>query len=450
MNEETIWKFLKQQGLSDAGVAGLMGNLNAESGLCPNNLQDTYNQSLGLSDVEYTQVVDNGTYTGFINDSAGYGLVQWTASARKRALLNFSKQQNKSIGDLSMQLDFLMQELNQSFSSVLKTLKETASVKEASDIVLYKFEAPANASAKSTQRYNMSMVYYNKFAKGDNTMSTNTYVKGQKKQLSQYFVSTEFDCHGNGCCSTTQINPLLVERLNQIREHFNAPITISSGYRCPTHNRNVGGATGSRHTAGDAADIIVKGHTPREVAQYAESIGIKGIGLYETAADGHFVHIDTRDAKSFWYGQACAARTTFGDITTTTTTAKTYMSMGDSGDNVKQLQKLLNSVGANLIEDGIYGSGTYQAVMQFQKTKGLAADGIAGQKTMDALYSATNATAAKTTITVIANLLNVRQGPGTQYSIVDRISKGATYQLLETSNGWGRIDKGWVSMQYVS
>lgn len=75
---------------------------------------------------------------------------------------------------------------------------------------------------------------------------------------------------------------------------------------------------------------------------------------------------------------------------------------------------------------------------------------MAGQKTLDVLYQKTNATAAKTKITVIANLLNVRQGPGTQYAIVDRVSKGATYELLETSNGWGRIDKGWVSMQYVS
>lgn len=449
MNEDIIWKYLKQQGLSDAGAAGLMGNLNAESSLRPNNLQDTYNQSLGMSDVEYTQAVDNGTYTGFINDSAGYGLAQWTWHTRKKNLLNFAKSKNKSIGDLSMQLDFLINELSQSFSSLLKTLKETTSVKEASDAVLYKFEAPANASSKSTQRYNMSMVYYNRFAKGENTMST--YTKGQKKQLSKYFVSTEFDCHGNGCCSTTEINPNLVERLNQIREHFNAPITISSGYRCPTHNRNVSGATGSRHTKGDAADIIVKGHTPREVAQYAESIGIKGIGLYETASDGHFVHIDVRDAKSFWYGQACAARTTFGGTATgTSTSTKTYMSIGDSGDNVKQLQKLLNSIGYSLGEDGIYGGATQKAVIDFQSKNGLAADGMAGQKTMDAIYSKTNGTAAKTTITVNANLLNVRQGPGIQYAIVDRISKGATYQLLETSNGWGRIDKGWVSMQYVS
>jgi hypothetical protein len=50
---------------------------------------------------------------------------------------------------------------------------------------------------------------------------------------------------------------------------------------------------------------------PIEIARYAEKIGIKGIGLYETEKDGNFVHIDTRDTKFFWYGQAQEARDTF-------------------------------------------------------------------------------------------------------------------------------------------
>jgi hypothetical protein len=70
--------------------------------------------------------------------------------------------------------------------------------------------------------------------------------------------------------------------------------------------------TGSRHSKGQAADIYINGVTPAEIAKYAESIGILGIGLYETDADGHFVHIDTREYKSFWYGQKQAQRTTFG------------------------------------------------------------------------------------------------------------------------------------------
>lgn len=139
-----------------------------------------------------------------------------------------------------------------------------------------------------------------------------TYKKGVAVKLSDNFKSTEFDCHGSGCCTNTLIDDKLVEYVQKIRNHFGKPITVTSGYRCPTHNKRIGGATGSRHSKGQAADIVVKDIAPREVAKYAESIGILGIGLYETSSDGHFVHVDTRDYKSFWYGQNEAKRTTFG------------------------------------------------------------------------------------------------------------------------------------------
>ena len=45
--EEKIWNFLKSKGLSDYGAAGLMGNLFAESGLNPQNLQNSYEKSWG-------------------------------------------------------------------------------------------------------------------------------------------------------------------------------------------------------------------------------------------------------------------------------------------------------------------------------------------------------------------------------------------------------------------
>lgn len=67
-NEEKIWNYLKANGLSDYGVAGLMGNLYAESGLRPNNLQNSYEGKLGMADDEYTSLVDKGLYTNFAND----------------------------------------------------------------------------------------------------------------------------------------------------------------------------------------------------------------------------------------------------------------------------------------------------------------------------------------------------------------------------------------------
>lgn len=51
-----------------------MGNLFAESGLNPKNLQNSYEKKLGYNDVTYTQAVDDGTYNNFVKDSAGYGL----------------------------------------------------------------------------------------------------------------------------------------------------------------------------------------------------------------------------------------------------------------------------------------------------------------------------------------------------------------------------------------
>lgn len=143
-------------------------------------------------------------------------------------------------------------------------------------------------------------------------MAIKSYKKGTSTKLSANFNSTEFDCHGSGCCSATLIDEKLVEYLQKVREHFGKPVNVSSAYRCATHNKNVGGATGSYHMKGQAADIYINGVTPAEIAKYAESLGILGIGLYETNADGHFVHVDTRTTKSFWYGQAQAKRTTFG------------------------------------------------------------------------------------------------------------------------------------------
>ena len=164
--EEKIWNFLKAQGLSDAGVAGVMGNLYAESGLRPNNLQNSYEGKLGMADAEYTEMVDHGTYTNFVRDKAGYGLCQWTYWSRKQALLNYAKVKGASIGDLAMQLGFMMRELNQGYKALVLKLKTATSVKEASDAFLLQFERPADQSeARRKQRAEYGQKYFDKYAK---------------------------------------------------------------------------------------------------------------------------------------------------------------------------------------------------------------------------------------------------------------------------------------------
>lgn len=139
--------------------------------------------------------------------------------------------------------------------------------------------------------------------------------KGEVIQLSANFKSSEFDCKGKNCCSSGIIDEKLIEWLQKIRNHFGVSVTVNSGFRCPTHNAKVGGSSSSHHMKGMAADIVVKGKTPREVAQYAEKIGIQRIGLYETDKDGYFVHIGSGTTKRFWYGQAGKEVTTFQTTT---------------------------------------------------------------------------------------------------------------------------------------
>jgi hypothetical protein len=200
-----------------------------------------------------------------------------------------------------------------------------------------------------------------------------------------------------------------------------------------------------------ATDIQVKGVTPREVAKYAESIGIKGIGLYETQSDGHFVHIDTRTNKSFWYGQAQAPRSTFGDANSASgnnSSAITILKRGSSGDLVKDLQEKLTSMKYSLGKaDGEYGRLTEEAVRKFQRDNNLDADGVAGPITLEMINKKTNIKSNR--IRVTANVLNVRAGAGTNHSIRSTVQKGAVYEVLEEKDGWGRISGGWISLQYV-
>ena len=165
MNEKRIYEKLIAAGMTLAGVAGLMGNMYAESALNPKNLQQTYEKSLGYSDENYTNAVDNGSYTNFVRDCAGYGLCQWTFWTRKEALLAFAKERKSSIGDLDIQLDFLVKELKSGYPAVWKTLCTTSDVRTASNTVLFQYESPANQGTSVQDfRYQQSMKFYNMFA----------------------------------------------------------------------------------------------------------------------------------------------------------------------------------------------------------------------------------------------------------------------------------------------
>jgi hypothetical protein len=219
-------------------------------------------------------------------------------------------------------------------------------------------------------------------------VAVTAYQKGSATRLSANFRVREFDCNGKGCCSETKIDDQLVAYLQKIRDHFGAKVTVAAGYRCETHNAQVANAASkSRHILGMAADIKVEGVAPAEVAKYAESLGILGIGLYDTQKDGHFVHIDTRGVKSFWYGHAQEKRQSFGGAQEEREEQEVEVSVlrkGAKGAQVKAMQLLLIGYGFSCGSkgaDGSFGPATDKALRAYQTAQGLNPDGICGPKT---------------------------------------------------------------------
>ena len=105
------------------------------------------------------------------------------------------------------------------------------------------------------------------------------------KNLSMHFNESEFICP---CCGKYLIDNSLIYLLEAIREHFNKPVIINSGYRCELHNKNIGGAIDSKHLYGQAADIVVLGINAIDVYKYVDQINKKGgLGKY----DG-YTHVD--------------------------------------------------------------------------------------------------------------------------------------------------------------
>ena len=161
--QQQIWNYLLEITGNGYAAAGLMGNLYAESGLVPTNLQDACEASLGYEDGTYTEAVDSGSYDAFATDWAGYGLAQWTWQERKQNLLAFAQDAGMSVGSLDLQLRFVAWELEE--RGLLSELQAVRSVRKASDLVLFRYEAPLDTSAKTqTVRCGLSMTFYNRFA----------------------------------------------------------------------------------------------------------------------------------------------------------------------------------------------------------------------------------------------------------------------------------------------
>lgn len=437
-NEEKIWNYLKSKGFSDFGVSGLMGNLYAESGLNPKNLQNTGNKKLNMTDDEYVYFIDNGIYTKeqFIYDKQGAFLAQWTFYTRKKALYEYAKSKNKSIGDLEMQLEFLCKELKEDYSSVFNTLKTATSVLKASNSVLLNFERPANqSSAVQNKRAEYGQVYYDKYAKKEtvkndkkegNTMAydinkvinialgevgylekksnksldsktanagSKNYTKYGKEMHELYpsvmdFPAAWCDCFVDWCFQeaygVSNAKGLLGGNFNDY--------TVASAqlyknkkawYKSPKVGDQIFFKNSSR--------ICHTGLVYKVTATHVYTVEGNTSSAAGVVANGGCVA--TKKYLKTYSKIAGYGRPNYGKQTTSSTTVKAptvetkknYLEKGDKGSDVKELQKMLIACGyscGSAGADGDYGNDTVKAVKKFQKAYKLTVDGIAGQATM--------------------------------------------------------------------
>ena len=106
--------------------------------------------------------------------------------------------------------------------------------------------------------------------------------------MSKYFKVEEMVCP---CCGRVFIDDRLFPILDRIREAVGQPVIINSGYRCPSHNADVGGVPDSQHLSGSAADITYEGVDVEKLTYIAIDSGASGVGSYFNQG---FVHVDCR------------------------------------------------------------------------------------------------------------------------------------------------------------
>lgn len=184
--EETVWNYLIEHIKNPYGVAGLMGNLFAESRFDPLNIT----KKAGKTKEEYVADIINGTYPkdAFVYDGVAFGIAQWAHWSRKEALWNYASGELKNIGTLDLQLRYLIQELPK-YKTVWNTLLTANSVKEASDIVLERHEKPATINdTVRNKRTAYGEKYYKMFAKDISEYEPDDKKEAEDKTL--YLVTT--------------------------------------------------------------------------------------------------------------------------------------------------------------------------------------------------------------------------------------------------------------------
>ena len=142
MSNQTIFDALVGAGMTVEGACGMLGNMTAESGMNPLNVEDRS----GINDVDYVFRVDNDPTYDFATDygkAYGFGLCQWTHRTRKAALLAFAKSRGVSVGDAGMQVQFCIKELKEDYPNLWAMLCSSHDLLQCTQRICTEFERPA-------------------------------------------------------------------------------------------------------------------------------------------------------------------------------------------------------------------------------------------------------------------------------------------------------------------
>lgn len=453
-NEEKIWNYLKEKIGNDYGVAGVMGNLKAKSNLNPKNLQNSFEKKLTYNDETYTAAIDSGEYAGFITDKAGYGLAQWTYWSRKQNLLNFAKSQRKSIGDLEMQLDFFYFEISKQYAPILQALKTATSVKEASNVILLQYERLADQSeGVQNKRAEYSQVYYNKYHKEEIQMArvaldaghgSNTAGKRTPDGYREHWIDVRcaafceealvrcgievFKCAWDDADYTDDPDVALATRQAQIKAagcqasvsiHANASgdgKTYNSGQGVETfYHSNPNNALDSARLATAIQSYLIQGTTQKnrgvKTANFAmcnaKKMGVPAAALVEMA----------------------------------------FMTNEREAELMKTDTFLIE-----VAEEIAHGICDYLGVQYIPRgaeiTPAPAPTPVKPEEEEKSKFPYK--------VKITANVLNVRKGPGTNYSIVTSVRKNQVYTIMDEDNGWGLLKSyaknrnGWICLKYTT
>ncbi len=105
-----------------------------------------------------------------------------------------------------------------------------------------------------------------------------------------YFTVEEFACKH---CGKVIIDSRIVETVQRLREYLQKPVMVTSAYRCPVHNRRIGGVKNSAHVRGYALDVKCTNSEDRErILEFLMVHVVRRIGIHPK-----FIHFDIDPSK---------------------------------------------------------------------------------------------------------------------------------------------------------